>query len=187
MKRTNYRLFIISIALFAIIIAVTGCGSSKYDWDNDVRQHLSKYNCDFELIDSSYDSDSNITTYSYKTNDERSIAFEITCFYGDANSPFGFSVPVTVRKITDNFPEKICDFVSENYGSYDIAGKTIDEISSYILDTIDYSDALLKSYGIETFNSSISFQLSDGENVYSLKYGNHSESILRDKLLELLH
>lgn len=189
MTHSRFSKKILFFVLFLIIVcfSLVACKDHSYDWDASVQEYVNAFNCELVCLESYEDSSSDSVIYKYQTDDDLQIVFSVNCFWGDTLLPFGFEIPVKKAKIVDDFAEQICAYVSETDGIYDIEDKTVEDISTYVLDTLRCCETLFQQYGIENITPSVSFTLISADNSYSFKYGNTNEILLIDKLTELLY
>lgn len=174
---------VLSIALLAVILMP----HNSYDWDAKVQDYTSTFNCELICLETYKDASSRATVYKFQTNDALKIEFEVRCFWGDTLLPFGFEIPLKKAKIVDDFAAQLCVYISETEGTYNIEDKSLEEISTYVLNTIQHSATLLQAYGVEDVTPNISFTFVKDDKSYMFKYGNLNETILYDKLTELLY
>lgn len=181
------------IILFSVLIlivaclSIVACKSTSYDWDSSVQEYVRAFNCELVCLESYEDSSSDNTIYRFQTDDDLQIMFDVRCFWGNTLLPFGFEIPVKKAKIVDNFAEQICAYVSETDGTYHIEDKSVEDISTYVLDTIQGCETLFQEYGIENVTPGVTFTLIKADKSYTFKYGNTNEILLIDKLTELLY
>lgn len=176
-----------ALSLSIVCLSLVACKKHSYDWNVSAQEYVDGFNCEFVLLESYEDSSSDSVIYKYQTDDDLQIVFSVNCFWGDTLLPFGFKIPVKKAKIDDDFAEQICAYVSETDGIYDIEDKTVEDISTYVLDTLRFCETLFQQYGIENATPSVSFTLIGSDNSYDFKYGNTNEILLIDKLTELLY
>lgn len=186
---THFRLSkkILFSVLIMVCLSLVACKDHSYDWDASVQEYVSAFNCEAVYLESYEDSSSDSTIYRFQTDDDLQIIFDVRCFWGDTLLPFGFEVPVKKAKIVDNFAEQICAYVSETNGKYHIEDKSVEDISAYVLDTIQGCETLFQEYGIENGTPNVSFTLIKADKSYTFKYGNTNEILLIDKLTDLLY
>ncbi len=186
----RFRLFIkmllIALILFAACFVIALSKRHLYDWDSAVQEYVSTFNCKLVCLDSYEDDSSDSIIYKFQTDDDLQIIFDVRCFWGNALLPFGFEVPVRKAKMVDDFAEQICAYIGKAGAAYNIDDKSIEEISAHVLDTLKRCEALLQEYGIENVTPSVSFTFIRANESYTFKYGNSNETMLYDKLTELL-
>lgn len=177
---------IISVLIIACLFW-TAYKKHSYDWDAAVQKHVSVFSCRPVCLGSHKDPSSGSIIYGFQTDDDRQIRFDVRCFWGYPILPIGFKSPVKLPITIDNFAEQVCAYVSETEGEYCMEGKSVEEISAYVLDTIHGCEALFQEYGIKNKTPSISFTFRDTDKTYAFRYGNTNEVLLADRLTELLY
>ena len=181
-----YKKTIFSV-LIVVCLSLVGCKGRSYDWDTAVQKYVSAFNCKLVWLESYEDPSSDSIIYRFQTDDDLQIIFEVRCFWGYTSTPFGVAIPIKKAKIVDNFEEQICAYVSKTKGEFHIEDKSVEDISAYVLDTIQGCETLFQEYGIENGRPKISFTLIKADKSYAFKYENTNEILLRDKLTELLY
>lgn len=176
---------IVALLLVNLFIAIHSYKYYWYNWDKKVNEYITQYNCEFEYI-RFYQQDTT-KVYKYQTRDENQIEFEVKCSWNKIVTPFGFSLPIKKAYITDDFSDQICEYISLCDGAYNIEGKSIEQISSYVFDTMSSCEDLMSQYGIEALTPHISFTFIDSDKEYEFEWANYNENILRDRLTELLY
>lgn len=176
---------VLSVVIWVILISmVRHYRQYQYNWDAKVNEYITQFNCELQYVES-YQKDT-VKVYKYQTQDNKQIEFEIKCYWGKVFTPFGFYLPITKAYITDEFREQICEYISHCDGVYDIEGKSIEEISSYVFNTMASCENLMSQYGVEVLTPHISFTFIDSDKEYKLEWANYNEIVLRDKLTEVL-
>lgn len=175
------------LILIVVCLSLVACKSNSYDWDSSVQEYVRVFNCELVRLESYEDASSDSIIYRFQTDDDLQITFDVRCYWGNTLLPFGFEVPIKKAKIVDNFAEQICAYVSDTNGTYHIEDKSIEDISTYVLVTIQGCETLFQVYGIENVTPSVSFTFIKANNSYTFKYGNTNKNLLNDKLTELLY
>lgn len=186
-SRLSKKVLLSLLILIVVCFSIVAYKYHSYNWDSFAQEYICSFNCELVYLESYEDSSSGSTIYRFQTDDDLQILFDVRCFWGNELLPFGFELPVKKAKAVDNFAEQICAYVSENDGVYYIEGKSIEDISAYVLEILQRCETLLQEYGIENVTPSISFTLISADKSYTFKYGNTNEDLLFDKLIELLY
>lgn len=186
MKKSK-KIILLILLLVLISFLVRVIYKNTYNWDSDVQSYLNRYSIRTQFIESYKDPTSNSIIYKYQTYDDLQVSFEVKCYWGNLTTPFGFNLPISTKKINDNLGQQVCTYISENKGTYNIENKSIDEISTYILEVVKDTEEILYQYGLEYIVPSISFILVNDEEIYEFDCSNINESILQDRLTELLY
>jgi len=187
MKKSKKIIILILLLVLIIFLAIV-IYMNTYNWDSYVQEYLnSRLSVETKFVESYKDKVSNSIIYKYQTNDDLQIPFEVTCYWGRAMFPFGFKELAYTKIIDDNLGLQVGNYISENKGTYNIENKSIEEISTYILEVIQESKEILYQYGLEYIVPRISFTLVSDEKTYDFEYDNTNETILRDALTELLY
>lgn len=123
------------IFIFIIFVIVLGLGflysNNEQVWKRNVLSYLNNtYTGKFELVNT--DKDKNKYTFLFCTDDDNRIQFEVKCWIGGYDTPWGTINFIPQRHYVDNFSEKIIKNTISETEIYDMTNKTIDEIIEFL-------------------------------------------------------
>ena len=159
-KKIFRRAGAVLAVLLAAVCFFSACG--EIDWDKEVNEYLKQYKVPLSVGKAGEDGGKRL--YPVVTEDERKIAFTVTCVYGNKTSPLGGDEPWKSKNIYDDFYKCLQDYFSETRGVVDITDMTLKESTDYLNGVFDEAEEAAKAYGIQTaLRPEIHFKVTNGD------------------------
>ncbi len=174
------RIIIICIFTMALCILVScGNNSNPMNYKESAEKHLKIYYplLTAELIDEKEGGANHI--FLFTTKDGNEISFEVKCWKGRKSSPWGY-VPFTSKiHCSDDFLERINDYVVSDYIDVDVSGQSYDQIVQLLKTIYNKVCEMYVSYGVDEYTHPyLSVPLLSNGREYIVKYDNIDEDFV---------
>lgn len=174
--------------LAACVFILASCGGvgeqGEEDWTKGAQDYLSqRYTGDFQLLDSQ--GEEGVTVLTYQTRDELELAFEVRCWVGGLDTPWGEFHLIHQRKYAENFIQCL-DRRLIGETPVDVSGYSLDEIVELFQHTWERLNEAYGQYGADWVTPNFEMEVCCEGAIASIRYMGQDASILRDTLVREL-
>lgn len=173
------------MAASAFILAFCWGEQGEEDWTKGAQDYLSqRYTGDFQLLDSQ-EEEEGVTILTYQTLDELELVFEVRCWVGGMDTPWGEFTLISQQKYTENFIQCL-DRRLIGEAPVDVSGYSLDEMVELFQHTWERLNEAYGQYGADWVTPNFEMEACYEGTTASIRYMGQDASILRDTLVREL-
>lgn len=168
-----------------ILASCGGVGErGEEEWTKGAQDYLSqRYICDFQLLESR--EEEGVTVFTYQTQDELELVFEVRCWMGGLDTPWGEFPLIPQRKYAENFIQCL-DRRIIGEAPVDVSGYSLDEMVELFQHTWERLKETYGQYGADWVTPNFEMEVCFERTTASIRYMGQDASILRDTLVREL-
>lgn len=170
--------------MFVLASCVGAREQGEEDLTNGAQAYLSqRYTGDFQLLDSRVEE--GVTVLTYQTRDELELVFEVRCWVGGLDTPWGEFPLIPQRKYTENFIQCL-DRRLIGGAPVDVSGYSLDEMVELFQHTWEQLNEAYEQYGADWVTPNFEMEVCCNGATASIRYMGQDASILQDTLVREL-